>query len=303
MAGKRPINAERSGGDQQPTEQRRAPPAKSRPRSPSASRAEADTGAPDAGERKPIPAALKAIGGLVVVAVVFLVAAVLGGGGSNKQDEKPAPAPVRPRPNRRPRKSRPPLPRRPKNWATRPSPPTTRPGSAAPTPATTAAGVALAVFPSTNGRAAARRGHPGRRRRLAGRGRRRGPDGGAGAGAAARLRRRRASRPDLPGPRRPRPAGKQRHRQGAGLRDRRAPRRRTGCETTRGQGGEPGRPRRRDRGAARTSCSATPPQHIVLAPEDEPDFAMPAAAWAARSGDPVLFSGADKLPARRPPAR
>jgi hypothetical protein len=39
-----------------------------------------------------------------------------------------------------------------------------------------------------------------------------------------------------------------------------------------------------------------PPQHIVLAPEGEPGFAMPAAAWAARSGDPVLFSGAKKLP-------
>jgi hypothetical protein len=39
-----------------------------------------------------------------------------------------------------------------------------------------------------------------------------------------------------------------------------------------------------------------PPDAIVLAPEEEPGFAMPAAAWAARSGDPVLFSGAKKLP-------
>jgi hypothetical protein len=39
------------------------------------------------------------------------------------------------------------------------------------------------------------------------------------------------------------------------------------------------------------------PQHIVLAPEGDPAFAMPAAAWAARSGDPVLFSGTEKLPA------
>jgi putative cell wall binding repeat protein len=38
------------------------------------------------------------------------------------------------------------------------------------------------------------------------------------------------------------------------------------------------------------------PAHFVVAPLSEPAFAMPAAAWAARSGDPVLFSGADKLP-------
>lgn len=41
---------------------------------------------------------------------------------------------------------------------------------------------------------------------------------------------------------------------------------------------------------------AKPPKHIVVASESRPDFAMPAAAWAARSGDPVLYSGAKKLP-------
>jgi ell wall binding domain 2 (CWB2) len=40
-----------------------------------------------------------------------------------------------------------------------------------------------------------------------------------------------------------------------------------------------------------------PPQHIVVASSARPDFAMPAAAWAARSGDPVLYSEPDKLPA------
>lgn len=39
-----------------------------------------------------------------------------------------------------------------------------------------------------------------------------------------------------------------------------------------------------------------PPQHIVVASDSEPEFAMPAAAWAARSGDPVLYAGAKKLP-------
>jgi len=40
-----------------------------------------------------------------------------------------------------------------------------------------------------------------------------------------------------------------------------------------------------------------PPEHIVVASSSRPDFAMPAAAWAARSGDPVLYSEPEKLPA------
>jgi putative cell wall-binding protein len=40
-----------------------------------------------------------------------------------------------------------------------------------------------------------------------------------------------------------------------------------------------------------------PPKHIVIASDSHPDFAAPAAAWAARSGDPVLFSDAKELPA------
>ncbi|MGN6275408.1 MAG: cell wall-binding repeat-containing protein [Solirubrobacterales bacterium] len=39
-----------------------------------------------------------------------------------------------------------------------------------------------------------------------------------------------------------------------------------------------------------------PPAHIVIASSSRPDFAMPAAAWAARSGDPVLYAEAKKLP-------
>ena len=41
-----------------------------------------------------------------------------------------------------------------------------------------------------------------------------------------------------------------------------------------------------------------PPRHIVVAPAADPDFAMPAAAWAARSGDPVLFTSTGQLPAK-----
>jgi hypothetical protein len=39
------------------------------------------------------------------------------------------------------------------------------------------------------------------------------------------------------------------------------------------------------------------PEHIVVVSSDEPGYAMPAAAWAARSGDPVLFSGRTQVPA------
>ena len=46
----------------------------------------------------------------------------------------------------------------------------------------------------------------------------------------------------------------------------------------------------------RDKLLGTPPQHIVIAAEDDPAFAMPAAAWAARSGDPVLFAAKGSLP-------
>jgi ell wall binding domain 2 (CWB2) len=38
------------------------------------------------------------------------------------------------------------------------------------------------------------------------------------------------------------------------------------------------------------------PEHLLVVSSDEPAMAMPAAAWAARSGDPVLFSDRDSLP-------
>ena len=38
------------------------------------------------------------------------------------------------------------------------------------------------------------------------------------------------------------------------------------------------------------------PAHLLLVSSDEPAFAMPAAAWAARSGDPVLYIQRDSVP-------
>lgn len=48
--------------------------------------------------------------------------------------------------------------------------------------------------------------------------------------------------------------------------------------------------------ALRDRLFGGPPEHIVVAPAGAPAFAMPAAAWAARSGDPVLFANRDTLP-------
>ena len=39
------------------------------------------------------------------------------------------------------------------------------------------------------------------------------------------------------------------------------------------------------------------PAHVVVAPAAAPEIAAPAAAWAARSGDPVLYAETDALPA------
>ena len=38
------------------------------------------------------------------------------------------------------------------------------------------------------------------------------------------------------------------------------------------------------------------PEHLLLVSSDDPPFAMPAAAWAARSGDPVLFVQHNSVP-------
>jgi hypothetical protein len=48
--------------------------------------------------------------------------------------------------------------------------------------------------------------------------------------------------------------------------------------------------------ALRDRLFGGPPAHIVIAPLANASFAMPAAAWAARSGDPILFTGRDSLP-------
>ena len=46
----------------------------------------------------------------------------------------------------------------------------------------------------------------------------------------------------------------------------------------------------------REKLTGEPPEHLLITTSDDPEFAMPAAAWAARSGDPVLFAQADSVP-------
>jgi hypothetical protein len=45
-----------------------------------------------------------------------------------------------------------------------------------------------------------------------------------------------------------------------------------------------------------TTAAGEPTQNVLVAPADSPEFAMPAAGWAARSGDPVLWTLKDTLP-------
>jgi hypothetical protein len=49
--------------------------------------------------------------------------------------------------------------------------------------------------------------------------------------------------------------------------------------------------------AFRTRTTGEPSKNVVIAPADDPRFAMPAAGWAAKSGDAVLFAGKNNLPA------
>jgi hypothetical protein len=46
----------------------------------------------------------------------------------------------------------------------------------------------------------------------------------------------------------------------------------------------------------RDRIAGSPPKAVILASSTEPAFAAPAAAYAARSGDPVLFTEAESLP-------
>jgi hypothetical protein len=284
VPGKRPINAEVPAA--------KAPPEQRQDRDRRGSSSAPQAPPTPKRQRKPIPTALKAIGGLVLVAVVFLVAAILGGGRSEEGANAPAPAP--------------PPSEAASDEATAAAEAaeelgfpsfatnnTVRVGGS--DPAAIAAGVALAVFPSAT---------PAQR-----------PaavtlvdeDEWQGAVAAAVLMAEPLRAPllvtadgELPDATAEAlealaPAGSTASGGaqaflvgGAGTPG--------DLTTTRLEGGGPAGVAAAI-AAKRDVLFGKPPAHVVLASEAHPEFASPAAAWAARSGDPVLFASEKRLPA------
>jgi hypothetical protein len=240
--------------------------------------------------RKPIPAALKAIAGLFLLAVVFIVAAILGGrGGGSESSETPAPVSEAPSTPAEVPASRTPEELGYPAFATAN---TTRVGG--PDPASNAAGVALATYPSAE---------PSQR-----------PpavtlvdaDDWRSALAASVLMAAPLGAPilvseadDVPEPTAqaldaldPQGDKKTKGVQAFAIGAASAP---SDLEVKQvGSGGTAGAAAIAE---LRDELAGGPPRHIVIAPAAEPAFAMPAAAWAARSGDPVLFADKDKLPA------
>jgi len=244
--------------------------------------------------RQPIPGALKGIAALVVVAIAFIVVAVIGGSGGAKSDSGsagPAPASAPPANGRSAEAA-----------ATQTSEQlgypafatgnTTRIGGS--DPATNAAAVALAVFPSTTPAQ-----QPAAVTLV-------GEDDWAGGNAAAVLMAAPVRAPilisgadDLPDPTSaalaaldPRGNGSTGGAAAFAVGDVATP---DSGKVTRVKAGNPAAEaaaiaRLRDR------LFGSAPAHFLIVPSGHPDLAMPAAAWAARSGDPVLYAEGDELP-------
>jgi hypothetical protein len=244
--------------------------------------------------RRPIPTALKGIAGLVIVAVVFIVAAVLGGGGSSQDAGKPAPAPAPAAASGPAEEKETPAAAVAEelgypSFATNN---TTRVGGS--DPASTAAAIALAVFPSTT---TAQR--PAAVTLVD-------EDDWQGAIAASVLMAAPVGAPllvsaddGIPEPTSQAlealdPQG-DKHTGNAQIFAIGATSAPDDLKTTPARGNDPAA-----LAAAmldlRDKLFGETPAHIVLASESKPEFAAPAAAWAARSGDPVLFTATKKLP-------
>jgi putative cell wall binding repeat protein len=254
--------------------------------------------APEAGparrkrRRQPVPAALKAVAALVVVAIVFIVAAVVGGsGGARNGAGSAAPAPA-PAADSAPAEGPASESAEALGYPSFATGNTTRVGGS--DAATNAAGVALAVFPSTT---AAQR--PAAVALV-------GEDDWAGAVAASVLMAAPVRAPLLISSADGLPDSTEEALAALDPQGDKA----TGGVTAfaigdvAAPGG--GKTRSVEGGDAATAAAAisklrdglfgSAPAHILLAPSDKPEFAMPAAAWAARSGDPVLFAAGDVLP-------
>jgi hypothetical protein len=272
------------------------------PLAPTATGAPPDTAAPSTPPRPPkrlrpprsarrrraVPGALKAIAGLVIVAIVFIVAAIVGGGGGDGE-AIPGPTPTTATsPAAEPPQSQSPEQLGYPEFATNN---TTRVGGG--DPASNAAAVALAAYPSTD---------PAERPTAV---TLIDPTDWQGAIAAAVLMADPIGAPVLVSEARGLPdptstaldsldpqggaatGGVQAFALGAAT----SP---GGLRVTRIESSGPAAAAAVAR--LRERLTGAPPRHVVVASADAA-FAAPAAAWAARSGDPVLFAGKEKLPA------
>jgi hypothetical protein len=285
----RPINADVPASDPAPAG------AKDKPKlEPERPKPQPPPPPPSKRRRQPIPGALKGIAALVVVAIVFIVAAVIGGSGGSKSDSGsagPAPSPA-PAPDNGTAASPASESAEALGYPSFATGNTTRVGGS--DPATNAAGVALAVFPSTDPAQ-----QPAAVTLV-------GADDWAGGIAASVLMSAPVRAPilvsnadGLPDPT-------------AEALDSLDPQ---GSKTTAGATAfaignvatpDGGKVTAVKAGSAADTAAAvselrdrlfdSAPAHLLIAPSDQPEFAMPAAAWAARSGDPVLFAAGDVLP-------
>jgi hypothetical protein len=276
---KRPINADvPAAAETAPkappeAEQKSAPKPEERPEEPK----------PSAGAPKPLIA-------LVVLAVVFVVAAVVWGGGGGDDSSSPAPAPPATTSESR-SDSRPSQTAEALGYPSFATDNTTRIGGS--DPAANAAGAALAVFPSTTD------GQRPAAVTLVG------EEDWAGAIAAAVLMAEPVRAPILFSS----PDGVPEATEEAldVLDPQGSPATGEAPLFAVGRVDYPGDAAPIDSGDPATTAAqiatlrdrlaGKPPRHIVVASSTHPDFAMPAAAWAARSGDPVLYSDPDRLPA------
>jgi hypothetical protein len=280
MTQKRPINADTPAAVPKADQGQAPREASPEPGSPPNT---SGSGPPDAGRRSKIPSALKAIAVLVVIAIVFLVAAIAGGGGSEQTSGSGTGESGSG-----------------ETGVTTATNNTTRVSGA--DPATLAANVALTVFPSKT---------PAQRPKsvaLVG------EDSWQNAVAAAALMGPPIRAPmlvsganELPSPTIRALEALQPH--GNRLKP-------SGNDTTKGvpfyvigaipdpasmgrtarTGETSGAPQAAEIEIFRKSVFRAPPPHVIVAPENDPAFAVPAAAWVARSGDDVLYAHRDKLP-------
>jgi ell wall binding domain 2 (CWB2) len=243
-------------------------------------------------QRKPIPTALKAIAGLFLLAIVFIVAAILGGGGSGGEGpETPAPVSEAPDTTANAPASQAPQELGYPAFATAN---TTRVGG--PDPASNAAGIALATYPATT---------PSQQ-----------PDAATlvdaedwrAAIAASVLMAAPVGTPVLisEADQVPEPTM-----QALDALDPQGGKATKGVEAfavgdasvtsdlqTKRVGETGGTAAAAAIASLRDELLGGAPKHVLIASAARPAFAMPAAGWAARSGDPVLFADQDGLPAQ-----